>query len=232
MRTTRPANAGCAPQKSPNFRGKIDGLSGREVPLQRADPRKFGCSAGLEPAGGAGRPQDRQPRPAGHVPRAPRPARSEGGSCTGRAPQHPAGPAARRAPSATASAADRSSAGVRSHQMATAARPNTSAISAWRWMTKSIVPRPLKSRRLIFCPGEPPAGGRRRWRRSRRRSSGRPARSARRTRPHDHADRWRPPSRSERLARPPDEHHGCDQDQHREREVAHDPAVVERPPSR
>ena len=40
-----------------------------------------------------------------------------------------------------------------------APRLNTNAISAWRWITKSIVPRPSKSRRLIFWPGSPPACG-------------------------------------------------------------------------
>ena len=119
-----------------------------------------------------------------------------------------------------------------SHHTATASRLNTSAISAWRWITKSIVPRPSKSRRLIFCPGEPPAcgpgGGGGGAGEDRQRAE---APRAPRSRPHERADRRprRRRARARRLMRgPPDEHHGRHEDQHRQREVAHHPAVVER----
>jgi hypothetical protein len=100
-------------------------------------------------------------------------------------------------------------------------------------MTKSIVPRPSKLRRLIRCPGEPPALGPAAVAAVPAKIVTASSEGAQRQR--DRAVDWPPallarrrPLALGRLARrPPDEQRRGQQDQHREREVAHHPAVVE-----
>ncbi len=240
MRTARHRKHGpCGGRRSPNFRG-----TSARAPLGPLSAPSSGAlgAARREPAGrrgrpgGAGRPQDRQPGAAGEADVHPH----ELGGQVRLVLIEPDDPLQREQHAQHRQRAlhrrgRRAPAREPPHEP-TAARLNTNAISAWRWITKSIVPRPSKLRRLIFWPGEPPACGpaavaavpgedRQRTRAPRAQRSARDERAVGRWRGRTLAAALRPDGSCDR---PPDEHHRGDQDQHRQREVAHHPAVVER----
>ena len=181
MRTTGPKTRDLRPRKRPNFRGTRPARRARTGALERLRGRTRLRGGRAAPAAQAAHSVVSQAH-AGEAHVDPDEARSAGGSRTDRAPPRPAGRAARTAPSAGADALGRlPAAGQPPHAHGRAGR-RASAISPWRWITKSIVPRPSKFRRLMLLAGRAArVRARRPSPRCRRRSSARRAPRARRS---------------------------------------------------
>jgi len=152
VRTTTRANTALYQSLQALIPGNFSGATGLRGPSSATLGRIQGAPRGQRP-GGAGGPQDRKPGAAGKSHMDPDHLGGAVASRTGRAHTAPCRASSRQrtlSGRCTLGPAPRRRA---NHHSATEARLEDEGDLAWRWMTKSIVPRPSKFRRLILWPG-------------------------------------------------------------------------------